>query len=253
MSRPWYRCVLLCVTLIAPFGCVDSTRDLPVESGSFTTRHGALRSGETLFLSTRNRAHLGLSGQEMGPGEAWSYNVIDDQIGAKLEIPIQNQKQTPARKTKLNALHILDDGTLLLSVGRPATLGTQLSGPLAFGRGDVVRYDPQNDTAELFWKGRDHLVRGRVNIDAITHIGGTLFAFSTKHAEVFATGGTTVAVQRGDIVVFDHATDGVSVLHPASEIFEDADAQLNALHANADGTFLISSAGVGTAGVNGLA
>jgi hypothetical protein len=99
--------------------------------------------------------------------------------------------------TNIVAVHVLDNGNIILSTEGSATLGG-----LIFNAGDLVEYNPTTDTAILFFNGNLFL-GGSENIDAV-HIldSGNIVLSSSDGATL---GGLTFG--GGDLAEYNPITD----------------------------------------------
>jgi len=131
----------------------------------------------------------------------------------------------------LDAFHWLGDGTYLLST----IFNGRILGGGTFDDGDLIRYDPATDTASVF-----EISEAAINddVDAASVLADGNIIFSTSNA-TNTIGGTAVA--DGDILLWNTPTGDVSVLHSEADIFDDGEAELSAVHAFGDGTYLISA------------
>jgi len=232
-------------------GCSDSPIDSDTER--IDTNASALAQTTTLLLSVSGKARLGSNMVSMHPGEVWSYDVANDEVGNALNIPFRKKSgKLTKNPAKVNAVHAMDDGTVLLSVKKKAFLGDQAGGPLTCEAGDVVRYDPENDAAETLFRLQPLALAGKVDVDAVTHLGGSLFAVSSSRTAVFVIDGKPTVVRVGDILTFDTETESLSITLSAETLFGKRTRGLNALHANADGSWLISAEKDARAGRNEL-
>ncbi|MEO0483199.1 MAG: PEP-CTERM sorting domain-containing protein [Planctomycetota bacterium] len=133
----------------------------------------------------------------------------------------------------VDAFHWLGDGTYLLST----IFNNRNLGGGTFSDGDLIRYDPATDTASVFEISEAAIGD---DIDAASVLADGNIVFSTGNFTNTIGG---VAVTEGDILLWNSPTDTVSVLHGQAEIFDDGSAELSAIHAFGDGTYLISAFG----------
>lgn len=140
----------------------------------------------------------------------------------------------------INGVHALDDGTYLLNFAD----ATETISGVSFSDGDVVLYDPVNDTASLYFS--EALFTDGVNphtVDAIYEgaappAGGAgLKLFLSDNNNVGnELGGLTYA--DGDVVIYDVDMDTATVFFPESAITPGAD--VDAFHLFNDGSMLLS-------------
>ena len=136
----------------------------------------------------------------------------------------------------VNALHVLDDGRLVLSVGDAAEVaGVDVE------TGDLVVYDPASGTAALFFEGDSHFSNSE-DIDAV-HVlsNGTL---------ILSTGGSAtlggVSFQDEDLVQYVPASGSATLLLDGSSVGLDED--VRGVHALEDGSYVLAVAGNVTLG-----
>ena len=134
---------------------------------------------------------------------------------------------------QIDAFHLLDNGHLLLSTGGNAQLGG-----LSFGDGDVVDYDPLNDTATLLFA--ESLFSTNANVDAFQLLANGHFLLSTETGETL--GG--LSFLDGDIVDYDPINDSATVL--ISEAIFTASENIDAFSLLPDGTVVLSTNGAAT-------
>jgi len=117
----------------------------------------------------------------------------------------------------IDAVHVLGDGSILLSTTSGAALGG-----LGFASGDVVRYDPGADTADMVFDGSDWFDASE-NINALSVMadGSLLISSSTD-----GTAGA-LAFLDGDVLRFDG--EGLS-LWLSEAAFGGTNEDVDALH-----------------------
>jgi len=113
--------------------------------------------------------------------------------------------QFTSGSTDISALHIMDNGHLLLTNEYTATLGGQ-----NFGPNDIVDYYPANDTATLFFDGDAVGFSGW--IDAVHLLTNGHIVLSTNTPEVL--GG--LSFNEGDFVEYDPGTDTATLYFDGS-------------------------------------
>lgn len=117
-----------------------------------------IRSNGLIVLSTRFDATLG--GLAFGGGDLIEYNRLSNKAtllfdgGALFTDPVED----------IDAVYLFDDGQIALSTQTDAILGG-----LSFADGDVVKYDPVSNTAELYF-AETNFTDIAADLDAL-HIG----------------------------------------------------------------------------------
>ena len=94
----------------------------------------------------------------------------------------------------VDAFHLMDDGTLLLS-----TRGAAAIGGLSFEDEDIVRYDPTSGVATMFFEG-DLYFAADEDIDAVAYDEATNSLFFSTQASAVLDG---VTYTDGDVVRFN--------------------------------------------------
>ena len=140
----------------------------------------------------------------------------------------------------ITGLHALDDGTYLVSFAD----ATEMISGITFNDGDVVHYDPSDDSASLFFS--EGLFTDGVNPHSVDAVflpsdappgGEGLNLFMSDNNNVGnQLGGLTYT--DGDVVIYDVDTNAASLFFAESSITPSAD--VDAFHLFSDGTFLVS-------------
>jgi len=134
------------------------------------------------------------------------------------------------------AVHVLDNGNIILSTDGTATLGG-----LIFNAGDLVEYNPTTDTATLFFD-ETLFVSGSENIDAV-HIldSGNIILSSSDDATL---GGLTFG--SGDLVEYNPITDTATLFFDGN-LFDGSE-NIDAAHILDNGNLILSTEGGATLG-----
>lgn len=186
----------------------------------------ATAANAQLLLSVSDNINNELPGLTFLDGDV----VQTDTAGSFGSLFFAESNITPS--ADVDAFHVLPDGDLLLSV----LFNGRTLGGLTFDDGDLVRYNPGTDTASIFNLNETNM--NGDDVDAITVLPDGNLAFSSTSATNTLGG---VAVEDGDILHYNVPGGTFSVLHTEDSIFDDGDGELNALHYNDDGTYLISA------------
>lgn len=135
----------------------------------------------------------------------------------------------------ITAYHRLANGNILLSV----LFNGRTLGGLTFDDGDLVEYNPNTDTATFAGIRETTFDGGGSNPDiyAISVLPDGAYALSTSFDQAINGFGFT----DGDLVRYDPNLDVASLLVAEADIFDDGDGDIDAVHALADGTYLISA------------
>ncbi|MEL7472432.1 MAG: PEP-CTERM sorting domain-containing protein [Planctomycetota bacterium] len=183
---------------------------------------------QQLGLSLSDNIGNMLPGLEFRDGDV----VVTDTAGSSGMLAF-NEDAFGGTNVDIDAFHSFADGTYLLST----IFNNRTIGGITVSDGDLFRYDPATDTATIFEITEAALAD---DIDAASVLADGNIVFSTGNA-TNTIGGTAVA--DGDILLWNTPTGAVSVLHTEADIFDDGDAELSAIHAFGDGTYLISAFG----------
>ncbi|MEH6503309.1 MAG: DNRLRE domain-containing protein [Cycloclasticus sp.] len=117
-----------------------------------------IRSNGLIVLSTRFDATLG--GLAFGDGDLVEYNRLSN----KATLLFDGEALFTDPVEDIDAVYIFDDGQIALSTQTDAILGG-----LSFADGDVVKYDPVSNTAELYF-AETNFTDIAADLDAL-HIG----------------------------------------------------------------------------------
>ncbi|MCG8584064.1 MAG: hypothetical protein MI757_05070 [Pirellulales bacterium] len=121
----------------------------------------------------------------------------------------------------INAVHILDNGNIILSTVANATLGG-----LTFGDDDLVEYDPNTDTATMFFDGGALFSNTSEDIDAVYITEeGTILLSTIGNATL---GGLTFGDD--DIVEYDPVADTATIYLDGATTFTKTNEDIDAIH-----------------------
>jgi hypothetical protein len=134
-----------------------------------------------------------------------------------------------AESENINALHVVDAQTIILSTSSGATLGG-----LTFRDGDLVQYDLNTDTATLFFD--EDLFTGDEDIDAATVLSNGNIVLSTVLSSQL--GG--VNILDGDLVEYN-PTLNTAVLFFSEALFGGAGGDIDAVHVLSNGNIVLST------------
>ena len=158
-----------------------------------------LLANGNIILSTASEATLG--GLTFRNGDLIEYNPTTD-VGT-----LYFDENLFGSNEDIDAVHILDNSNIILSIIDGATLGG-----LTFGSGDLAEYNPTTDVATLFFDGS--LFDGSENIDAVHILDNGNIILSTEGAATL--GGLTFA--NGDLAEYNPTTD-VATLFVSEGLF----------------------------------
>ena len=113
---------------------------------------------------------------------------------------------------KINAVHLLDNGHLVLATDSAAILGG-----LSFTDKDLVEYDPATDTASLFFDGS--LTTLNVDITALHVLANGHLILAGKGNPDVTLGG--LIFQAGDLVDYDPVADTATLIFDGDALFTD--------------------------------
>ncbi len=114
----------------------------------------------------------------------------------------------------IDAFHVMPNGHIILSTDANATLGG-----LTFKDGDLVDYDPQSDTATLFFS-ESHFA-GNENIDAVSVLPNGHIVLSVERDNGASLGGLTF--KDGDLVEYDPVHDTATLFLSEAVLGGDED------------------------------
>ncbi|MCH8923402.1 MAG: hypothetical protein IIA67_09685, partial [Planctomycetes bacterium] len=150
-------------------------------------------------------------------------------------------------RENIDAVHVLDDGRLILSTATSAVLGSNV---LSFRNGDLVEYNPTTDVASLIFSESVFVdvptgqLRSGENIDAVSVLSGGDLVISTAGAARIGN----LVFSDGDLVRYNRVT-GVATLLLSEELFSGG-SDINALHVVESGgqitRLILSTDGPGT-------
>lgn len=174
-----------------------------------------------IIVSTTNKAVL--DGLRIWAGESAEY----DPLAAAATLFLSEHPFS--RKENIDALHVLDNGHIILSTKNKATLGG-----LWFRAGDLVEYDPVAGTATLFLSG--DIFSRRENIDAVCVLDDGNIILSTRNKA--RLGG--LAFRDGDLVKYDPVA-GTARLFLSERLFSRNE-DIDAVHILSNGDVVLSTA-----------
>jgi hypothetical protein len=184
---------------------------------------------DRILITTRTSAQL--SGGLFLDGDIVAYD-----LASAATRTIFSESTTFDGNTNLDAIHRLNDGSILLSAS-----GNMRINGIRYQSGDVVHYDPQTGTASLFLDGRDHFGQS-ANVDAFTIADdGTLLLSMSGNVDINGT-----RYSDGDIFAYDPGARTASLILDESAFGGGAD--VNGLAINTNGNLLISTDNATTLG-----
>lgn len=132
----------------------------------------------------------------------------------------------------IDALHVMGNGDLVMVIS--TTLGATLGGT-TFKDGDLVLYDPKNDTASFYFEEDDHF-KLTEDIDALSILDSGNLILSTSGSATLGD----LDFGNGDLVEYNPTTQTASIIF--SEALFGALINIDAVHVNVDGTIVLSTA-----------
>jgi len=181
---------------------------------------GVRAEGTVSVLSTSSGAVLG--GLTYRDGDLVQYDDVTDTATLFFSEDLFSASEN------VDAVHVLANGTILLSTVGPATLGG-----LTFSDGDVAAYDPVSGTASLFFN--ENLLLNGANLDALAVLDNGHLVISTEIDSTLAG----LAFRDGDLIEYD-AVGNVASLFLNEDLFTD-DEDVDGVHVLADGTIILST------------
>lgn len=176
--------------------------------------------GANIILSTTETETLG--GVTFKDGDLADYDLVTDTAGLFFSESLFSNGED------VDAVHVLDNGHIILSTEGGATLGG-----LTFKDGDLVDYDPVTDTATLFFD--ESLFSRGEDIDAVSILDNGNLVLSTEDSA--SLGG--LSFRDGDLVLYDLLADTAS-LYLSENLFCSGE-DIDAVHVLANGDILLST------------
>ncbi|MFK7896615.1 MAG: LamG-like jellyroll fold domain-containing protein [Myxococcota bacterium] len=138
--------------------------------------------------------------------------------------------RTAGLSSPVDALHVLSDGTFVLSTQEDESLGD-----LSFSRDDLIRYDPTTNQATTYFKSRLHFTAGTGSVDAVFVRPSGNIILSTAGAATLAG----VDLQDNDFVEYDPRTQTASLFFDGDG--EGLSVRPSALHVLGNGHLLFAT------------
>ena len=136
----------------------------------------------------------------------------------------------------IDAFELLPNGHMILSTTDPATLPGTL-GPLPFGNGDLVDWDPVNSLATLLFNDSLFELAGSTNTDAVAVLPNGHLLISTTESQ--RLGGLDFF--DGDVVEYDPLNPGATSKFFSETLFGGADVDIDAFDVLEDGRIVLST------------
>lgn len=179
-----------------------------------------------LILSVSNNINNQLAGLTFNDGDM----VLTDPAGSSASIFFAESNWTSDGDT--DAFHILPNGNYLFS-----SLFNSEIGGVQFDDADLIEYNPNTGVASTYFITQSTFDTTGEDISGVSTLENGNIVFSTlTDASIGGVGFTD-----GDLVEYDINTGAASILIPEAQIFDDGDGDIYGIHANADGTFLLSA------------
>ena len=189
---------------LAEYDAQTDTATLYFNEGSFASDEEIdavhVISNGNIILSTAGGATLG--GLTFGNGDLIEYNPTTD-VGTLYF----DESLFVGGDEDVDAVHILDNGNIILSTVTASTLGG-----LSYSEGDLLEYNPTTDVATLYFDGS--LFDGSENIDAAHILANGNIILSTEGAATLD--GLTFA--NGSLAEYNPTTD-IATLYFAESLF----------------------------------
>lgn len=179
-----------------------------------------------LILSVSNNTGNQLGGVTFNDGDM----VQTDPAGTSASIFFAESNWTSDGDT--DAFHILPNGNYLFS-----SLFNSSIGGTTFDDADLIEFDPNTGVASIYFISESTFDDDFEDISGVSTLASGNIVFSTlTDASIGGVGFTD-----GDLVEYDITTGAASVLVSEAQIFDDGDGDIYGIHANDDGTFLLSA------------
>jgi len=185
-------------------------------------------NANTIILSTDTSETLG--GLTFGKDDLAEYNPSTDTAAYYFN----GDLFTGA--SDIDAIHVLDNGNIILSTFESATLGG-----LSFSAGDLAEYNPTTDTATLYFD--EGLFSQNENVDAVHVLDSGNIVLSTLDSSA-TLGGLTFG--GGDLIEYNPTTDTATLFFEAS-LFSGTE-NIDAVHVLGSGNIVLSTTDSATLG-----
>jgi hypothetical protein len=212
----------------AKIACVRANAISVIFAAALLSMVFASPANATIILSTDNTEILG--GLTFGKGDLVEYDTQTDTATLYLDGALFGSV------ADIDAVHVLDTGNIVLSTVSGATLGG-----LAFGKGDLVEYDPTTDTATLLFD-ENLFSSSQPNIDAA-------YLLDTGNIILSTTGNATLGglgFGKDDLIEYNPTTDTASLFFDGSLFSGNED--IDAVHLLNNGNIVLSTVGGATLG-----
>lgn len=182
-----------------------------------------LASGQMVIFSTST--DVTLSGITFGEEDLIAYDMSTGSASMFFD-----GSELFSAAADIDAVHILPNGNILLSTENGETLGG-----LTFDDGDLVEYNPNTDTASLYFD--EDVFDGVVDLDAVsvTASGSIIFLSMSADAELLG-----VEYEEGDLIEYD-PVGGTAILRLDNDVVFGSIEDIDAVHALPNGNFILST------------
>ncbi len=186
-------------------------------------------AGDTVVLSTSSAAMLG--GLDFDDIDLADYDPASDTATLLFEGDLTTIVND------IDAVHVLDNGHIVLSAKSDDSLGG-----LSFGPADLVEYDPTTDTATLYFDGSAHFASPLENITSVHILNNGNLVLST--ADYANLGGLDFSDQ--DLVEYDPTSSTASIYFDGDATALSQD--ITAVHVLENGHLVMAAKGATTLG-----
>lgn len=162
----------------------------------------------SFLISTGAIEHLGSNLVKVRPGDIVQYFPLTDTASIYFD---QDTFRTSGGNLKgsgnVDAIQVLPNGNILMSVAGTGRLGAPM---LVFKDGDLVEYDPINDTASLYlsesvFRKSNGLTGADVDVDGVGLLNSSTLLLSTRGGGFL--GQPLLTYRDGDIVAYNTTLD----------------------------------------------
>ncbi|MEE8343066.1 MAG: DNRLRE domain-containing protein, partial [Gammaproteobacteria bacterium] len=166
-------------------------------------------------------ANITLGGLSIRPGDLVQYDPVED----KASMIFEGAALLDSPGRNIDAVHVMDDGQLILS-----TAGTTTLGGLSFDADDLVAYDPVTDIATLFFDGSALFSGGNEDIDGL-HVleNGHLILSDANNGAIL--GG--LSYDDDDLVDYDPVADVANLYFNGNVRFQQSNENVISTHVGA--------------------
>ncbi|MBM4017064.1 MAG: hypothetical protein FJ288_01845 [Planctomycetes bacterium] len=173
-----------------------------------------------ILLSTDGTARLGATPLKFENGDIVLFDMASDTAsiflaGSGSSSIFRASGGARGAAANVDAIHLMDNGHLLLSTTSQEKLGTNL---LVIRAGSIVEYDPVNDHASIYFASTLFRTSAgafvgpdAINVDGVSMFGGSLLLSTNDDPARLGAPPDMLTFHDGDVVMYDRATDEAKI------------------------------------------